>query len=150
MVVPAGFKPAERCGFFSGAYYYLPLSSAEVIKIDLANNGEIKARARSRFGNVPGNLICYQGYVISQGANTVDKFFQLESLRERVTKTLGTNPEDREAIAWRGEIALDDGRFEAAMSDLRKAFNVTPEQVPEGEESRGLDRGARASARAFD
>jgi outer membrane protein assembly factor BamB len=126
-------RPSGR-GFFSGAYYYLPLSSAEVIKIDLANNGEIKARARSRFGNVPGNLICYQGYVISQGANTVDKFFQLESLRERVTKSLATKPDDREAIAWRGEIALDDGRLEQAMSDLRSAFQVTPEQVSEGEE----------------
>jgi hypothetical protein len=55
--------PSGR-GFQSGGHYYLPLSSAEVIKIDLAD-GTIKSRAKSRKGYVLGNLVCNQGSVLS-------------------------------------------------------------------------------------
>ncbi|HJS06821.1 MAG TPA: PQQ-binding-like beta-propeller repeat protein, partial [Pirellulales bacterium] len=117
-------RPSGR-GFYSGNFYYLPLSSAEVVKIDLAK-GDITARARSRNGVVPGNLICYQGYVISQGVDSLDKYFQIGPLRKRVDEALAANPADPEALAWRGEIALDDGDLEKAVQDLRTAFGYRP------------------------
>jgi hypothetical protein len=41
--------PSGR-GFYSGSDYFLPLTSAEVARIDL-KKGEIAERARSRSGN---------------------------------------------------------------------------------------------------
>ncbi len=117
-------RPSGR-GFRSGQYYYLPLSTAEVVKIDLAT-GEIKARSRSRTGAIPGNLICYKGYVISQGVDTVDKYFQLEPLRKQVEEMLAKDSNDPEALAWRGEIALDDGDLGRAVDDLRKSYAFHP------------------------
>jgi outer membrane protein assembly factor BamB len=124
-VAPLGSSRPSGRGFYSGKYYYLPLSSAEVIKIDLVT-GEIRARARSRTGTIPGNLICYNGFVISQGVDSLEKYFQLEPLRKQVDKMLAANPDDPEALAWRGEIALDDGKIKEAVADLQKSFSSRP------------------------
>jgi outer membrane protein assembly factor BamB len=123
--VPLGSNRPSGRGFLSGSFYYLPLSSAEVIKIDVTT-GEVKARARSRSGAIPGNLICYNGYVISQGVDSLDKYFQIEPLRKRVDAMLAEKPNDPEALAWRGEIALDDGDLKRAVSDLRKSYEFRP------------------------
>lgn len=130
-------RPSGR-GFYSGEHYYLSLSSAEVLKIDL-QDGTIKARTRSRTGTIPGNLICYQGYVVSQGIESVDKYFQLDPLRKRVDETLAKNPSDPEALAWRGEIALDDGDLKQAVADLRKAYESTPPESASGEYASRLE-----------
>jgi outer membrane protein assembly factor BamB/tetratricopeptide (TPR) repeat protein len=119
-----GSHPSGR-GFYSGDDYYLPLTSAEVVKIDLSA-GKITGRSRSRSGAVPGNLICHRGYVISQGVESLDKYFQLEPLRQEVAHRLAANPEDPEALVWRGEIALGDGNLAQAVDDLRKAFHFRP------------------------
>ena len=50
--------------------YFLPLSNAEVVGIDLAA-GKIVQVSKSRQGNVPGNLICHRGKIISQGLESV-------------------------------------------------------------------------------
>jgi outer membrane protein assembly factor BamB len=117
-------RPSGR-GFYSGDHYYLPLSTAEVVKIDL-KSGEIVARARSRSSAIPGNLICYQGYVISQGVDSLDKYFQIDPLRKQVETQLAANSMDPEALAWRGEIALADGELKQAVEDLRKSFRFKP------------------------
>jgi outer membrane protein assembly factor BamB/tetratricopeptide (TPR) repeat protein len=122
---PLGASRPSGRGFYSGNFYYLPLSSAEVVKIDLAK-GDITSRARSRSGAIPGNLICYQGHVISQGVDSLDKYFQIGPLRKRVEESLAANPADPEALAWRGEIALDDGNIEQAARDLRSAYSYRP------------------------
>ena len=68
--------PSGR-GFLTGDDYFLPLASAEVIQIDLTK-GQIVSRAKSRLGEVPGNLICHQGQMISQAADNVEVFYQLD------------------------------------------------------------------------
>ncbi|MDZ4819897.1 MAG: PQQ-binding-like beta-propeller repeat protein, partial [Planctomycetota bacterium] len=114
-------RPSGR-GYFSDGNYFLPLSTAEVVKIDLAK-GEITNRSKSRSGIVPGNLVCYEGHILSQGVESLDKFFQLEPLRAQVQLTLAKNPNDPEALAWRGEIALDEGNLSQAIADLRTAYS---------------------------
>src|SRR5205823_2658415 len=74
VALPAGCVPSGR-GFFDGARYYLPLSSAEVIAIDV-KTGRTVAKAKSRSGNIPGNLICYKGAVVSQGVDQLESFYQ--------------------------------------------------------------------------
>lgn len=121
----SGSTPSGR-GFYNDNRYYLPLSSAEVAAIDL-DQGQIVARSRSRTGTVPGNLICYQGAVISQGVDHVESFYQLDELRQQVAATLANSPDDPEALARQGELLLDAGRFDEAVAELRRSYARKPE-----------------------
>ncbi|HEX5442969.1 MAG TPA: PQQ-binding-like beta-propeller repeat protein [Pirellulales bacterium] len=121
----SGSTPSGR-GFYNNNRYYLPLSSAEVVAIDL-DQGQIVARSRSRTGTVPGNLICYQGAVISQGVDHVESFYQLDELRQQVADTLANAPDDAEALARQGELLLDEGKFDEAVTELRRSYERQPD-----------------------
>ncbi|HEX7448902.1 MAG TPA: PQQ-binding-like beta-propeller repeat protein, partial [Pirellulales bacterium] len=121
----SGSTPSGR-GFYNHNRYYLPLSSAEVVAIDL-DQGQIVARSRSRTGTVPGNLICYQGAVISQGVDHVESFYQLDELRQQVAATLSNSPDDAEALARQGELLLDEGKFDEAVTELRRSYERKPD-----------------------
>lgn len=112
--------PSGR-GFLTGDNYFLPLSSGEVVRINLTD-GKIAERSKSRTGAVPGNLICYQGEVVSQGVDQVETFFQIDALDKRIKKQLAENPEDSWALAHRGELELTRGNLDDAITDLRRAY----------------------------
>lgn len=118
--LPPGAMPSGR-GFFSGHDYYLPLSTAEVARINL-DRGEIIERVKSRKATVPGNLICYKGEVISQGIDCLEAFFQLEPLKGLIAEKLAKNPDDSWALTRRGQIQLELGKPKEALVDIRKAF----------------------------
>lgn len=118
--LPSGATPSGR-GFFNGELYFLPLSSGEVAAIRV-RDGAIVARARSRTGSIPGNLICYQGAVISQGVQRLECFFQIEDLRRQVAADLAEHPEDPAALARQGELLLDEGQHAAAIDHLRRSY----------------------------
>ncbi|MGE0606386.1 MAG: PQQ-binding-like beta-propeller repeat protein, partial [Pirellulales bacterium] len=112
--------PSGR-GFANGGRYYLPLNSAEVLTLDIATGKELE-RARSRQGLIPGNLICHQGAVISQGVESVDCFYQSAEIERQVAETLKKNPDDPEALALRGELLLDAGQIDEAAEQLRRSL----------------------------
>ena len=120
----SGITPSGR-GFFNGERYFVPLSSAEVASIDM-QTGQVVARARSRSGSVPGNLICYQGAVISQGVSQLECYYQLEDLRQQVVASLNKNPDDPVALARNAELLLDEGQFGEAAASLRRSLAVAP------------------------
>jgi outer membrane protein assembly factor BamB len=120
--LPSGSVPSGR-GFFDGQRYYLPLTSAEVAAIEV-ETGKIVARSRSRTGAVPGNLICYQGAVISQGVDQLECFYQLDDLRKQVAATLAERPDDPEAMARHGELLLDEGKLDEAAAELRRSLEL--------------------------
>jgi outer membrane protein assembly factor BamB len=126
LALPSNATPSGR-GFYNRDRYYLPLSSAEVAAIDLAD-GRIVARSRSRSGTVPGNLICYHGAVISQGVDQVESYYQLDELREEVARTLADHPDDAPALARQGELLLDEGRFDEAVEELRRSYELADDQ----------------------
>jgi len=108
-------------GFASHGQYYLPLSSAEVLVIDLAE-GRIARTLAARAGRVPGNLICHRGKILSHGLVGLDAFHQADVLRQAVTRTLERSPEDAKALAWRGELLLDEGNRAEGIASLRRAL----------------------------
>ena len=126
LALPSNGTPSGR-GFYNRDRYYLPLSTAEVAAIDLAD-GRIVARSRSRSGTVPGNLICYHGAVISQGVDHLESYYQLDELREQVAKTLAERPDDPQALARQGELLLDEGRFDDAVKELRRSYELTSDR----------------------
>jgi outer membrane protein assembly factor BamB len=122
----SGSAPSGR-GFLSADRYYLPLSSAEVISIDL-REGKLLERSRSRKSRVPGNLICYQGKVLSQNVESLETFYELDALKAQVAAALEANPDDPQALAQRGALALHNGDAAAAIGDLRRAYEIAPNE----------------------
>ena len=106
--LPNGGAPSGR-GFLADDRYYLPLSTAEIIGIDIGE-GKIVQTAKSRKGTIPGNLVCYRGKLISQGFGGVDEYYQLDAVRQDVERRLAANADDAEALSLRGETLLDAGQ----------------------------------------
>lgn len=104
-------QPSGR-GFYSGDAYYLPTSTAKLLKIDLAE-GRVVEQTDTR--RPLGNLICYQDELISQNADWLMTFYQREPLRRLVEEKLAANPEDRWALSRKCELLLQDGKRKEAL-----------------------------------
>ncbi|NOZ40037.1 MAG: PQQ-binding-like beta-propeller repeat protein [Planctomycetes bacterium] len=115
-------------GFFSKGQYFLPLSNAQVIAVDVAT-GKMVAHASSRDGQQLGNLICYRGAVISQTGRYLDCFEQVDVLREESERRLVTSPTDFEALRTLGEIAYNEGQLSRAVELLSKAYESEPDDI---------------------
>ncbi len=120
--LPQGAMPSGR-GFASGNYYYLPLTTAEVAKVNL-QKGSIESRARSRSGNIPGNLVSYHGSILSQGVDYLDSYYQLDALKTQVAKTLKDAPDDPKALASLAEVKLDEGSLGEAVELFRRSYSL--------------------------
>jgi outer membrane protein assembly factor BamB len=122
IALPDNSAPSGR-GFASGNRYFLPLTNAEVIDIDLAT-AKIERACKSRKGTIPGNLVCFKGTVISQGLEGVDAYYQRDAVSTEVTRRLAANANDAEALSLRGEIQLDDGKQREAIASFRRAYEL--------------------------
>jgi outer membrane protein assembly factor BamB len=123
--LPEGVMPSGR-GFFNGDRYFLPLDSAEVAAIDLAQ-GKIIHLSKSRKGFLPGNLICYKGRVISQGYEGVDVFYQIDAAETEIQRRLAADPADCDALCLQGEIFLDADKRRQAIDCFRRAYAADPD-----------------------
>ncbi len=77
LALPEDGLPSGR-GFLADQRYFLPMTNAEVIAIDL-DAGKIVQTAKSRTGDVPGNLISYRGKVISLGLEGMEAYYQRDA-----------------------------------------------------------------------
>jgi outer membrane protein assembly factor BamB len=127
LALPRGVLPSGT-GFVSEGKYHLPLTSAEVIAINLAD-GRIESRAASRDGAPLGNLICHRGTVISQSGAYLDCFDQIDALRKRSEERLNQEPTDVEALRALGEIAYNEGRLSDAIALLERAYRSNADDV---------------------
>ena len=112
-------------GFRSGNRYYVPLDTATVAAIDL-DTGRLAETFESRERAVPGNLVCYKDKIVSQRADGVEAFHQLDLLREEVKKRLAAEPDGAEALTWAGEIMWNDGNLREAVESFRAAWKLSP------------------------
>lgn len=129
-------QPAGR-GVASDNVYYLPLKAAaaaphgpEVCAIDVAK-GEVVAHTKSRRGpdgkqEVPGNLLFYEGDVLSQSALEIVAYPQLTVKLREIDTALAKNPKDPVGLTDRGELLLDRGDRAGAVADLREALANSP------------------------
>jgi outer membrane protein assembly factor BamB/tetratricopeptide (TPR) repeat protein len=130
VALPEGSMPSGR-GFLSGDRYFLPLSSAEVLAVDVATGKTVQV-SKSRKGSVPGNLICYKGRVISQGVDGLEVFAQLGAVRREVDQRLAANPDDPVALSLQGEILLDQGKQSEAVASFRRSYDLDPDPRTRG------------------
>lgn len=123
----SGVFPAGT-GFTSEGKYFLPLTSAEVIAIDLAE-GRIVARTAPRDGAPLGNLICHRGSVVSQNGAYLDCYDQIDVLRKRSERQLEAEPDNVEALRTLGEVAYNEKRLSDAIGLLERAYRAAPDEI---------------------
>jgi outer membrane protein assembly factor BamB len=122
--LPAGVLPSGF-GYLSDGSYYLPLTSGQVIAVNMLD-GSVTGAVDSRQPTSVGNLICHRGSIISQSALYLDKFEQIDVLRERATQALATNPRDAAAIRDLAEIRRLEGSLAEAVPMLKQAYEIDP------------------------
>jgi outer membrane protein assembly factor BamB len=123
-------------GVASENIYYLPLKEAgqgkepEICAIDV-EKGRIVAHTKSRKKEVPGNLLFYEGDVISQTATDVVAFPQLKVKLAEIDELISKNPDDPVGLTERGVLRLDEGNLQGAIDDLDKALANHPDNKTE-------------------
>lgn len=123
--IPTGDMPSGQ-GVASKNVYYLPLRKGEVMAVDI-EKGTVKAHNRAKVAGVtPGNLIFYEGAVISQTPTHIVAYPQLVARLELASAALKADPENPEKLVERGELYLADGQVQAAVDDLQKALARKP------------------------
>ncbi|MEX0612938.1 MAG: PQQ-binding-like beta-propeller repeat protein, partial [Pirellulales bacterium] len=105
--LPVGALPAGH-GYLSKGRYYLPLTTGEIASIDIAN-GELTPLFTAQPDAALGNLISYRGSILSQSPLMLDKFEQLEALKQRAEAALAKNPDDATALRELAELKRADG-----------------------------------------
>jgi outer membrane protein assembly factor BamB len=115
-------------GVASGSYYYLPLKKGEVCRIDL-ERGIVAAHSASPKSEVPGNLVFYEGDVVSQAETAVVCYPQVEAKEVQITRLLEKNGKDPLALTERGELRLYKGDLAGAVADLRSALTNHPPEA---------------------
>ncbi len=122
-LLPSDAMPSGR-GFFSAGKYFLPLTTAEVVAVDLAS-GQIVERTQSRSGAVLGNLISHEGAILSQNGRFLDCFDQIDVLREYTEERLAENPDDFDALRTLGELTYNEGKLAKAIALLERAYELS-------------------------
>lgn len=125
--LPSGTLPSGQ-GYLSEGRYYLPLSNGQVIAID-TSDGTASNTVRATSDSVGGNLICHRGSIVSQSALFLEKFEQIEVLRERAQAALATDPRNAAAIRDLAEIRRLDGALDEAVPMLKQAYEIDPDDL---------------------
>ena len=130
--LPSGFGAA------SDNVYYVPLKEAyntkepEICGVDVDRGIAVvhsKARApgvNEREITAPGNLVFFDGRVVSQTNEEVLAFPQLKVKIAEMTERLKANPNDSEGLFSRGELSLEEGNLEGAVGDFRQVIQGAP------------------------
>jgi outer membrane protein assembly factor BamB len=124
---PSGQGAASALTGSGDAIYYLPIRKAlntgepEICAINV-DKGIIHAHTRSRKREVPGNLIFYEGSVLSQTHENVVAYPQLEVKLAEMNLKIKDNPNDPDALTERGDYLLDKGDLGGAIADFRRAL----------------------------
>ena len=115
-------------GVASQNIYYLPLKKGEIMAIDI-EKGQIKAHNRAKTGNFsPGNLVFYEGTVISQTPTQIVAYPQLVSRLQMAQAGVQADPNNPLKLVERGELYIADGQVQKAVDDLEKALTKKPEE----------------------
>jgi outer membrane protein assembly factor BamB len=124
--IPTGDVPSGQ-GVASNDVYYLPLRKGEVCAIDV-KRGVVKAHNRASAANPasPGNLVFYEGAVLSQTATDVVAYPQLTAKLELANAEVTKDPTDLAKLTTRGELRLADGQVQGAVDDLRNVWEKKP------------------------
>ncbi|MGL4551459.1 MAG: PQQ-binding-like beta-propeller repeat protein, partial [Gemmataceae bacterium] len=111
--------------------YYLPVRHStstgepEVVAINV-DRGLVHAHTRSRKKEVPGNLLFFEGSMLSQSHHEVVSYPQIEVQLAKLEKEVSAEPTNADKLTERGDYLLDKGDLGPAIADFRKALKNGP------------------------
>lgn len=115
-------RPSGRGYANRGAYFY-PTTDRRLIKIDV-QEGVVADEVRSR--NVLGNLICYQGEVISHGVAKVETFPQQIPSRQLVDQARNAGRMTPELYLLDAQLLLHEGKLTQAATSAATSYDEAP------------------------
>ena len=118
--LPRDGKPSG-VGLLADKQYLLPLSNGEIAAVDISA-GNISRLSKVRYGGSPGNLVCHQGTLISEGIEGVDCYWLTDTARAAAER------DNAQAVALRGELLLDAGKRAEAIAMFRRADDLAPRE----------------------
>ena len=110
-------------GFYSGNRYYVPLSSGEVVAVDL-DEARSSPRPRAARASCPAIWFAIAAGSFPKGSTAWKSTIRLDAARTESAQLLAKNADDVEGLTLRGEIALDEGRSSEAVADFRRAYAI--------------------------
>lgn len=116
--------PAGR-GVFACSRYFLPVTTAAILEIDLST-GKIAAEHKSPREVPVGNLIWHKGLFISQNPFALEAFDEHARLAAEVQQRLAKVPDDPEALVRGADLDLASGNTLVAIDRLRRAHQAAP------------------------
>jgi outer membrane protein assembly factor BamB len=123
--ITTGDLPSGQ-GVASKGIYYLPLKRGEILAIDIAS-GKIKAHNRAASGgSAPGNLVFYEGMVLSQTPTEIMAYPQLVARLEMARTESANEPENLTKLTDFGDLLLKDGQVQSAVDTLTKVYDRKP------------------------
>lgn len=123
--LPTGDMPSGQ-GVAAKNIYYLPLRKGEILAVDI-EKGQVKAHNRAAGATVPpGNLVFYDGAVLSQTPREVVAYPQLLARLDSASAALRDAPNNPLRLFERGELLLKDGQVQGAVDDLQKTLSLKP------------------------
>ncbi len=123
--ISTGDLPSGQ-GVASKGIYYLPLKRGEILAIDIAK-GEIKAHNRAAVpGTSPGNLVFYDGMVVSQTPTELVAYTQLSARLADAKIDTAKDPDNLAKLTEYGDLLLKDGQVHNAVETLFKVHDSKP------------------------
>ena len=117
--VPSGLS------YLSQGRCYVPLSSSELVAIDIAS-GQVASRAATWTPVALGNLVASADNVYSLGTGGLLKFKTAESHLEPLKLLVREQPSNIDAATRQGEALLLSGRTSEAVEQLLRALKLDP------------------------
>ena len=128
--LPSGFGAASE------NIYYVPLKAAagskgpEIAGVDVDRGVVTHSKAHPVDGNkppdAPGNLVFFDGGVVSQTNEEVLAYPQLKVKIAKMTEDLKADPNNGDGLFARGELSLEEGNFEGAVQDFLRVLKADP------------------------
>jgi outer membrane protein assembly factor BamB len=110
-------------GYANNGYYYLPMTSASLLQIDIRHRSISKV---VKTDGVLGNLICYRGDVISHGVDRVAVFPQDVPSRIAIQNAEAAGPLSSDQLALKAQLLMQDNRLRDAAATMAEAYDADP------------------------
>ncbi len=107
-------------GYRNDRFYYLPLQEGKVAKIDLPTLSVVET-VSSREGNIPGNLIPANDRILSQRADHLDAYQQIQTLDAELKRLYAQDARHPDALILDAVHRWDQGDIQNAVALLREA-----------------------------
>ncbi len=110
-------------GYANNGFYYLPMTSAKLIQIDMKHQSISKVVDTD---GVLGNLICYRGDVISHGVERVAVFPQDVPSRVAIQNAEAAGPLSPQQLALKSQLLMQGNQLREAAAAISQAYDADP------------------------